>query len=156
MADSGLYPPGGCALRRRSLKVLTSADDRVTSRFPARWGPELGGTGGWVGGGMATVGSLAPCEMIASELDDNRDRSHSPFVGSSSCARDRRKEAEPAAPHPTPLQNYYEGRVEYKQERIERLTKRRVFRLDHGRCHGPRFLHLVPRWYVRLHRCRGI
>ena len=61
MAVSDLYPPGGCALRRRSLKVLTSAGDRVPPRLLVRLGPELGGMGGWTGGGMSTgVGTFVP------------------------------------------------------------------------------------------------
>ena len=68
IAVSDLYPPGGCALRRRSLKVLTSAGVRSTSRFPARRGPELGGTGCWVGGGVATMGTAVPSKMVTSEL----------------------------------------------------------------------------------------
>lgn len=45
MAVSELYPPGGSASRRRSLKVLTSVGNRVAFRFPVRWRPTPGGTG---------------------------------------------------------------------------------------------------------------
>ena len=61
MAVSDLYPPGGCALRKRSLNVFTSSGDRVPPRLLVRVGPELGGTGGWAGDGMSTgLGTFVP------------------------------------------------------------------------------------------------
>lgn len=67
IAVSDLYPPGGRALRRRCLKLPTCADDKLTLRFPVRWGPELGGTG--------AIGTIVPSKTIVSELiNDNRGR----------------------------------------------------------------------------------
>ena len=67
IADSGLYPPGGRALRRRSLKEPICVGDRLMFRFSVRRGPELGG--------MGTIGMFVSSKMIASgPTDDNHDR----------------------------------------------------------------------------------